>query len=125
MTVTARLAEFAASLNYEDVPPDLLQRMRMALLDGLAIMLGAADFARVNGDRELATYLDMTAPEGAATVVGHGRRTTPMMAAFANGSMCEVLDCQDCNLTARIHNGAAVTPAVLALAETLGASGSV
>ena len=52
--VTAKLAEFVASLHYDDVPSDLLERMRMALLDGLAIMLGAADFLRVNGDRELA-----------------------------------------------------------------------
>ena len=123
MSVTVELARFAASLRYEDVPEDLVERMRKALLDGLAIMLAAADFGRVNGDRELATYLDDMAPSGAATVVGFGRRTTPMMAAFANGTLCEVLDCQDCNLTARIHNGAAVTPAVLALAETVGASG--
>ena len=60
--VTAKLAEFVASLHYEDVPSDLLERMRMALLDGLAIMLGAADFLRVNGDKELAIYLDDTAP---------------------------------------------------------------
>jgi 2-methylcitrate dehydratase PrpD len=123
MTVTAELARFAASLRYEDLPEDLVERMRKALLDGLAIMLGAADFGRVNGDRELTTYLDDTAPSGASTVVGFGRRTTPMMAAFANGSLCEVLDYQDCNLTARIHNGSAVTPAVLALAEASGASG--
>jgi 2-methylcitrate dehydratase PrpD len=121
--VTAKLAEFVASLHYEDVPSDLLERMRMALLDGLAIMLGAADFLRVNGDKELAIYLDDTAPSGTSTVVGYGRQTTPMMAAFANGTHCEVLDCQDCNLTARIHNGATVTPAVLALAESNGNSG--
>ena len=60
--------------------------MKMALLDALAIMLGAAHFARVNGDRELIDYLDATAPPGPATVVGHGLRTTPMMAGFANGN---------------------------------------
>ena len=123
MPLTARLARFAAEFQLQDAPEDLRDRMKMALLDALAIMLGAAHFARVNGDRELVDYLDATAPPGPATVVGHGLRTTPMMAAFANGTLCEVLDCQDCNLTARIHNGAAVTPTVLALAESRGASG--
>ena len=123
MPTTTRLARFAADFRIQDAAEDLLQRMKMALLDALAIMLGAAHFARVNGDRELVDYLDATAPPGSATVVGHDRRTTAMMAAFANGILCEVLDCMDCNLTARIHNGAAVTPAVLALAETSGASG--
>lgn len=123
MNVTVQLAQFAADLRLDEAPEDLRARMRMALLDALAIMLGAVRFARVNADVELAAYLDDTAPPGPATVVGTARRTSPMMAAFANGTLCEVLDSQDCNLTARIHNGAAVTPAALALAEAHEASG--
>ena len=123
MAITARLARFAAELRYRDAPEDLHRRMKMALLDALGIMLGAAHFARVNGHRELLGYLNATAPPGPCAVVGHDLRTTPMMAAFANGTLSEVLDCMDCNLTARIHNGAAVTPTVLALAESNGASG--
>ena len=123
MPITNRFARFAAEFQLEDAPEDLRDRMKMALLDALGIMLGAAHFARINGDRELIDYLAATAPPGPATVVGHGLRTTAMMAGFANGTLCEVLDCQDCNLTARIHNGAGVTPTVLALAEANGASG--
>lgn len=123
MPVTARFARFAAEFKIQDAPDDLHDRMRMALLDALAIMLGAAHFARTNDHRELIDYLKATAPPGPCAVVGHGLRTTPMMAAFANGTLCEVLDCMDCNLTARIHNGPAVTPTVLALAESNGASG--
>ena len=124
MAITAHLARFAAEFRYRDAPEDLHDRMKMALLDALGIMLGAAHFARANGHRELIDYLDATAPPGPCAVVGHGLRTTPMMAAFANGTLSEVLDCMDCNLTARIHNGAAVTPAVLAVAEAHEASGS-
>ena len=123
MPVTARLARFASDFRFQDAPEDLHGRMKMALLDALAIMLGAAHFARTNHHRELIDYLNATAPPGPCAVVGHGLRTNPMMAAFANGTLCEVLDCMDCNLTARIHNGPAVTPAVLALAESSGASG--
>ena len=123
MPMTNRFARFAAEFQLRDAPEDLVGRMKMALLDALAIMQGAAHFARINDHRELIGYLDATAPPGPASVVGHGLRTTEMMAAFANGTLCEVLDCMDCNLTARIHNGAAVTPAVLALAESNGATG--
>ncbi len=123
MRVTGRLAAFAAELEFVDVPEDLRERMKMALLDAIGIMLGAVHFARLNGDRELATYLEETATGGPSTVIGHSCRTTPMLAAFLNGTLCEVLDFQDCNLTARIHNGAAVTPAVLAIAESNRASG--
>ena len=123
MDITARLARFAATLDYEDMPADLRDRTRMAVLDGLGIMLGAVDFARTNGDEALERYLASVAPEGPATVVGLGRRTSVMTAAFANGTLSEVLDCSDCNLTARIHNGPAVVPTALALAERAPATG--
>ena len=124
MAYTERLAAFAAGLRYQDLPGGMRERARMAVLDGLAIMLGAVDFARREGDRELETYLDLVAPMGPATAVGLGRKTSPMFAAFAGGTLCEVLDCSDCNLTARIHNGPAVVPTVLAMAEVLGRSGA-
>jgi 2-methylcitrate dehydratase PrpD len=123
MFPTDRLAAFAAELRYEDLPEAMRVRARMAVLDALAIMLGAVDFARGNGDHELETYLRLVAPQGPATVVGLGRKTSPMLAAFAGGVLCEVLDCSDCNLTARIHNGPAIVPTVLALAEAEGATG--
>ena len=56
MDVTARLARFAATLDHEDMPADLRERTRMAVLDGLGIMLGAVDFARTNGDDALERY---------------------------------------------------------------------
>ncbi len=41
-----------------------------------------------------------------------------MLAAFANGTHSEVLDFQDTDMSARIHNGVTVIPAALAIAQT-------
>ena len=122
--VTRQLADFAAGLGHDDLPEEVRYRTRLFVLDGISVMLGAVAFARGNGDHCLENYLEMTAPPGAATIVGMKRTTTPMMAAFANGTMSEVLDCQDTNIDCRIHNGAAVIPAALAMGEVVDASGA-
>lgn len=121
--VTPRLASFADGLSYEGLPPDVVERGRMFLLDGAAVMVAAAAYARENDDRMLVSYLEAVAPpDGPSTVIGHGIRTSPMMAAFANGCMMEVLDYSDSNLGNLTHNGTPVLPAALATAEHVGAS---
>ena len=121
--VTPRLASFAAELSYEALPSDVVERGRMFLLDGAAVMVAAATYARENDDRMLVNYLEAVAPPngGPSTVVGHGIRTSPMMAAFANGCMMEVLDYSDSNLGNLTHNGTPVLPAALAVAEHVAA----
>lgn len=121
--VTRMLAEFAAGLRYEDLPEEVRNRARMFVLDGMGVMLGAVAFAERDGDRCLERYLEAAATPGPATVAGMARKTTPMMAAFANGILSEVLDCQDSNLAAKIHNGAAIIPTALAMGEVLASGG--
>ena len=123
MGVTARLGEFAAGLSYAALPDDVVERARMFVLDGATVMVGAAAYARENDDLMLRTYLELVAPsQGPSTVIGHGIRTSPMLAAFANGALMEVLDYSDSNLEHLTHNGTPVLPAALAVAEQVGAS---
>lgn len=124
MDVTARLAEFATKLSYRKIPADVKELVKFFLLDAVGIMLGAAAFLRRNGDRCLETYLKAVGPPGDATVVGYGIKTTPMMAAFANGTTSELLDFQDSNMDVLTHNGSPIIPAALALGEVQEASWS-
>ncbi len=118
--VTKKLAEFSSSLTLDQVPEALKKECRLFVLDALSVMVGAALFARDNGDTILANYLKVAAPAGPATVVGYGIDTTPLMAAFGNGTLSEVLDCQDTNLWVRSHNGTPVIPVALALSQSQG-----
>jgi 2-methylcitrate dehydratase PrpD len=123
MSATKVLAAFASSLSYNALPIECINRARMFILDAIGIMLAAESFSRANGDNELESFLREAIVPGKATVVGYGMRTSPGLAAFANGTLSEVLDCQDTNLAARMHNGTAAIPAVLALAEINGSPG--
>ena len=57
---------------------------------------------------------------GPSTVLGHGFRTSPAMAAMANGAMAHALDFEDTHDATLVHPHAAAVPAALALAESLG-----
>ena len=124
INVTQQLAELSAGLNHDALPEEVRYRTRLFVLDGISVMLGAVAFAKSNQDRCLESYMDMMAPPGDCTVVGTARTTTPMMAGFANGTMSEVLDCQDTNIDCRIHNGSAIIPAALNMGEVTDASGA-
>ena len=50
-------------------------------------------------------------------MLGSHRPASLEVAAFVNGSLAEVLDWQDTNMPARIHNASGTVPAVLAVAE--------
>lgn len=121
MDVTARLAEFAADLRYNAVPVDVCDSSRVFLLDFLGVTLGAADFLERNGDHLLQRYVDAVASAGPCTVFGNRVRTTPSIAAFANGTLGEVLDFGDSNMDVITHNGTPIIPAALAVGEQLDA----
>ena len=123
LDLTKQLANFAATLDHDFLPERVRDLTRLFVLDGLGIMLGAIAFAKRDDDYCLERYLDLAAPDGHVTVVGSDKKTTTMMAAFANGTLSEVLDSQDTNIACRIHNGAAIIPTALAMGEALSSSG--
>lgn len=60
---------------------------------------------------------------GSATVVGRPIGLPPTGAAFVNGTLAHCTDFDDTHLPSLLHPGAAVIPAVLAVAEVTGADG--
>jgi len=95
----------------------------MLLLDAVGVMLGGVALHEANGDQHLQQFLHDMAPEGDGTIVGYRRQTSAAMCAFANGVLAQVLDFQDTTVTGKIHTGAAVIPAALAMAERPGVRG--
>jgi 2-methylcitrate dehydratase PrpD len=118
--LSARIAAHVATVRAEDLPAATQHAASRALLDGLGVMLAAsaqspeilpfAEHARAGGS-------------GPATVLGFGWKTTPVLAAFANGAMAHALDFEDAFDAAPCHPNAALLPAVLAAAQMRLAAG--
>lgn len=121
-SASAELAAFVSSLPGEltAVEPRLLAQAADAALDTIGcIVFGATQ----SWTAAAARHALATGGDGACTVVGTGRTTTPAMAAFANGAAAHAFELDDVHEEAISHPGAVVVPAALAMAEHLGASG--
>jgi 2-methylcitrate dehydratase PrpD len=115
-----RWGEFIAATEFEDLPADVVHRMKRSLLD----MLGCAVIgSRFEPSRLLAAYLKRTGGTGEATVIPDGYRTSSFNAAFAVGTHVHAPELAESFTRATMHCGNAVPPAAIAEAEKQAASG--
>jgi 2-methylcitrate dehydratase len=85
-----RLADYALGQRYEDLDPATVERLKIHLIDSLGCGIGALDELAVRTCREIALPVG-----GTSTIIGTNRRTTPDLAAFANGAAIRYLDFND------------------------------
>ena len=116
------LARYAADLRYEDLPEDIVRTAKRTILD----TLGCAFGGYTAGPSQIAIKLasDVNAKRG-ATVLCNGIKTSPDLAAFANGVMIRYLDFNDAfvSLTHGAGHPSDTIAALLAAAELTERSG--
>lgn len=118
---TAAAANYAAELDPGSIPAATLVRTKQALLD----LLGIAIRARFDAESSLALgrAVAVLGRSGDARAIGHAERYAAHYAAFLNAAYAHTLDFDDTHQDGSIHPGAPVIPAVLAVADEVGASG--
>jgi len=89
--LAARLATYADGLRYDDLDAATVERVKSHLVDTLGCGIAAFDERPVRICRDVA----LAAGGGGATVIGTDRRTTPDLAAFANGAAFRYYDLND------------------------------
>jgi aconitate decarboxylase len=112
---TRGIAEFVAGLIYEAIPPEVLQRIRLLILDSLGCALYGAD---LQWSRILQDVLRDVDGGGGAAVWGTGMRLSAPHAALVNGTQVQGFELDDVHRQGVLHVGAVVLPALLAIAET-------
>jgi 2-methylcitrate dehydratase PrpD len=116
-TLTQILAEFIVGFDLKHVPPELIERARVGFIDTLGVMLAGSQehVSSIVGD-----MVKMEASAPSATIVGHSLRTSPQLAALANGVAAHAMDYDFTYISGQ--SVIAVIPAILPLAETVGAT---
>ena len=118
--VTRPLAEFAARLQYAEIPQPVLQVARHCLLDWFGVCLAGSETASVRMLREVC----LAAGEATqASLIGGPGRTSCANAALINGTAGHALDYDDVHYGMPGHPTAAIAPALLAVAERDGICG--
>src|SRR5882724_4712456 len=117
---TEALARYVTSFRYEDLNPRTIQETKRHVIDSLGCAMGGAA-------SEPAIIARRVAPAAggapSARLLGDGRATTPEAAAFANSVMIRFLDANDTYITRGSGHPSDMLGAILAAAETQGASG--
>lgn len=118
---TGRLASFLASVRYEDLPDEVVERTKDFFLDWAASSLAGRGAKPV---RALETFAEIMGPaNGPSEVLISRRRTSPFFAALVNGASSHVVEQDDLHNGAVFHPATVVFPAALAAAQETGASG--
>ena len=119
---TIRLAQYAASCRYEDIPPDVVGRAKQCIADTVAAITFGADLP---WSRIIAAYAEKTGAGGNSRILAPcGGRVHAPAAALANGALAHAFEMD--NLTwpsTGVHPGATLLAAGLAVAQERGSSG--
>ena len=112
---TRRIAEFASGLRYEDIPPAVLHRVKLLMLDALGCGVYGS---QLEWSRILRRTLAAVDETRRCTVWGTGERLSAPHAALANGAAVQGFELDDGHHRGHIHVGSVVLPALLAVVET-------
>ena len=120
-SLTQRIGQFTSALGREQIPPAVWEKGKVSLLHNLGVGLAGQDLLMAPG---YAQSLGEQGPMACARLLISGRPATPETAAFVNAALMHARAQDDVYFPGLTHAGAIMSPAVLAVAEQLGSSGS-
>jgi 2-methylcitrate dehydratase PrpD len=111
---TLGIAEFVSGLEYDRIPREVTQRIKLLMLDALGCGIFGAD---LEWSRILQGRLGELDTTRACAVWGTGQKLSAPHAALVNGTQVQGFELDDTHLLGVLHSGAVVLPALIAVAE--------
>lgn len=120
-SATQTLSAFLAGVRYEQLPESVVSRTEDLFLDWLASALAGKGARPVTVLEKFAA--SMGPSNGPAEILVSRKHTSPLFAALINAAAGHVVEQDDVHNSSVLHPGTVVFPAVLAVAQEIGASG--
>jgi 2-methylcitrate dehydratase PrpD len=120
VTQAQDLAAFADRLKFEDIPAEVIARVKLHLLDILGIGLAASEMEYA---RLIVETVRAWGGQPQSTVLRYGDRLPAPSAVLANGSFTHGLDFDDTHAESITHASTCIVPPALAVGEVLHADG--
>lgn len=114
LSPTRQLAEFASALSFDRLPPALVSRIKLHVLDGLGVALRGAALPWT------AQVRDYVIAEGASPVAalwGTGQRSSIANAALVNGTAGHAFEMDDIHKESVVHPNSLAVPVAIAIAQ--------
>src|SRR2546428_2637664 len=119
-TLAHQLANYACSLRFEDLSPEVVHEVKRRVIDSLGCALGAWQEEPCVIARNVVSNFSA---ENGATVIGTDHKAPPDWAAFANGCCIRYFDYNDTYLSKEPAHPSDNISAALAVAESVAATG--
>lgn len=114
---TQTLAEFASSIQYSDIPAEVIQRMKTSFLDSAGCCLFGATLPWT---QRVQAMIEEEGARGVASIFGTGVKTSVAGAVLVNATAGHAFELDDIHKESIVHAGSIATPVVVALAEQMG-----
>ena len=118
--MTKQLCHFIKTLRYEDIPPAVIERAKMMVMQTAGVSLCSAELQQIKDAIEISKEMS-SGEKGVATLWADGKKVSWEAAAFTAGTMGDALDWEDCSVTG--HPSAGVIPTAIIASEVLHKSG--
>jgi len=111
---TYNTARWAAELEYDQLPQNVIQAAKYCFLDTIGVALAGSQTQPVLKVRK---YVENSPGPGNSSIWGTHAKTTAELAALSNGTACHALDFDETNYSSIGHQAAVIIPALLALTQ--------
>jgi len=119
-SISRKMARFALSLQYDQIPEPSLKEAKRFLLDSVGCALAALDHEDM---RQAYEYVRQLGGNEQATIIGHGTKTNLGNAALMNSLLIRAMDYNDIYWKQDPSHPSDIIPAALSPAEHMGLSG--
>jgi 2-methylcitrate dehydratase PrpD len=113
-TYTNRVANFVSALRYEDIPAEVIARIKLLILDSMGCAIYGTELP---WSRILASTLGAVDTTTACAVWGTGQRLSAPHAALLNGTLVQSFELDDVHRVGVMHVGAVTLPPLSAVAQ--------
>jgi 2-methylcitrate dehydratase len=118
--ILTHLCDYALKLSYRDLPQEVVSRTKQIITDTVGCALGGAESPPAKIAKAAASEISSVKP---STVLVSGQKTSPDLAAFANGVMIRYLDFNDTYAGSPTCHPSDLLAPVLASADASNCSG--
>jgi 2-methylcitrate dehydratase PrpD len=111
--LASQVAEWVREVQYDDLPPDVIESTKLRILDVIGLALAGAETAF---GRSTIAAAKVMSPAGPSRIFGTGDALAAPTAAFANASLSQALEYDDTHNESIVHMSSPAVAAALALA---------
>ena len=114
---TRDLARFASAIQFSDLPKEVVERIKLSVLDHIGCVIYGATLPWTQKVAELALAEEAN---GVASLYGMGKKTSVALAALVNGTSGHAFELDDIHKESIVHIGSLAPPVALGFAEAAG-----